>query len=384
MEATPIGTQLFTYGSADAPVHLRSGASLDSVTVAYETYGTLNAAKDNAVLVFHALTGSQHAAGIVTDVPAAGDRWTDDVHIGWWDGFIGPGAAIDTNELFVICANFLGGCYGTTGPSSTNPATGLAYGGSFPRVTFADMVDTQVEVVRFLGIEQLRAVVGGSVGGFMAVSLATRYPDLVDIVIPIASGLRVTELQTLHNFEQIAAIMSDPGFRGGDYYGQRGPIDGLRLARMISHKTFVSLDALADRARSEVASRSGPGGYALGNSLESYMWHQGSKFVERFDANSYLKIVEAWQSVDLTAEAGVDSHEDLFTRSGDQRYMVFSIDSDVCFYPEEQRNLSTTLKHVGIRHRHITVHSDKGHDSFLTDPQLFAPHVRDTLLNPWT
>lgn len=384
METTPIGTELFTYGSADAPVRLRSGASLDSVTVAYETYGTLNAAKDNAVLVFHALTGSQHAAGIVTDVPAAGDRWTEDVHIGWWDGFIGPGAAIDTDELFVVCANFLGGCYGTTGPSSTNPLTGAPFGSSFPAITFADMVDTQVELVRSLGIERLRAVVGGSVGGFMAVSLATRYPDLVDIVIPIASGLRVTELQTLHNFEQITAIISDPGFHGGDHYGQVGPIDGLRLARMISHKTFVSLDALADRARSEVPSSSGPEGYALSNNLESYMWHQGTKFVERFDANSYLSIMEAWQSVDLAGEAGVETHEDLFARSGDQRYMVFSIDSDVCFYPEEQRKLSTTLKHVGIRHRHITVHSDRGHDSFLTDPQLFAPHVRDTLLNPWT
>ena len=383
MATSPIGTQLFTYGSAESPVTLRGGESLGSITVAFETYGTLNEAKDNAVLVFHALTGSQHAAGVVADVPEAGERWTDDVHIGWWDGFIGSGAAIDTDELFVVCANFLGGCYGTTGPSSTNPSTGEPYGSAFPSVTFADMVDTQVELVRSLGIERLRAVVGGSVGGFMAVSLATRYPDLVDIVIPMASGLRVTELQTLHNFEQITAIVSDPGFANGDYYGSPGPIDGLRLARMISHKTFVSLDALADRARSEVASSDGPDGYALSSNLESYMWHQGSKFVQRFDANSYLRIMDAWQSVDLVGEAGVDGYEDLFARSGDQRYMVFSIDSDVCFYPEEQRILSTTLKRAGIRHRHITVHSDRGHDSFLTDPQLFAPHVRDTLLNPW-
>jgi len=384
MTTTASGTQSFTYGSEAAPIRLRGGGSLDSVTVAYETYGTLNAAKDNAVLVFHALTGSQHASGVVTDVPEAGERWTEDVHVGWWDGFVGPGAAIDTDELYVVCVNFLGGCYGTTGPSSTNPATGAPYGSAFPTVTFADMVDTQVELIRHLGIERLRAAVGGSVGGFMAVSLATRYPDLVDIVIPIASGLRVTELQTLHNFEQITAIVTDPGFEGGDYYQGPGPVDGLRLARMISHKTFVSLDALADRARSGIASSSGPDGYEATNSLESYMWHQGSKFVRRFDANSYLRIMQAWQSVDLAAEAGVETAEELFARSGDQRYMVFSIDSDVCFYPEEQRNLSRALKHVGIRHRHITVHSDKGHDSFLTDPQLFAPHVRDTLLNPWT
>lgn len=383
MAKSPVGTQTFTYGSASAPIGLRGGGSLESVTVAYETYGALNPARDNAVLVFHALTGSQHAAGVITEVPEAGGRWTEEINVGWWDGFIGPGAAMDTDELFVVCANYLGGCYGTTGPSSPDPATGSPYGSSFPQVTFADMVDTQVELIRHLGIERLRAVVGGSVGGFMAVSLATRYPELVDIVIPIASGLRVTELQTLHNFEQVSAIMSDPRFSGGDYYGTAGPRDGLRLARMISHKTFVSLDALAARARSEVAPTSGPDGYVLSSNLESYMWHQGTKFVERFDANSYLRIMEAWQSVDLRAEAGVDSYEDLFSQSGDQRYMVFSIDSDVCFYPEEQRTLSTALKHVGIRHRHITVHSDKGHDSFLTDPQLFAPHVRDTLLNTW-
>jgi homoserine O-acetyltransferase len=383
METSPVGTQTFTYGSPGAPILLRGGGALDSITVAYETYGQLNDAADNAVLVFHALTGSQHASGVVTDVPEADGRWTDEINVGWWDGFIGPGSAIDTDELFVVCANYLGGCYGTTGPSSRSPATGSPYGSTFPHVTFADMVDSQVELVRHLGIQRLRAVVGGSVGGFMAISLATRYPDLVDIVIPIASGLRVTELQTLHNFEQISAIVSDPGFAGGDYYGTPGPIDGLRLARMISHKTFVSLDALAQRARSEVPASSGPDGYHLTSNLESYMWHQGTKFVERFDANSYLRIMEAWQSVDLRAEAGVDTFEDLFQQSGDQRYMVFSIDSDVCFYPEEQRTLSTTLKHSGIRHRHITVHSDKGHDSFLTDPQLFAPHLRDTLLNPW-
>jgi homoserine O-acetyltransferase len=218
----------------------------------------------------------------------------------------------------------------------------------------------------------------------MGISLATRYPDLVDIVIPIASGLEVTELQTLHNFEQITAIVADPGFHGGDYYASHGPRDGLRLARMIGHKTFVSLDALADRARAEVESDDGPDGYDLTNNLESYMWHQGTRFVDRFDANSYLRIMEAWQTVDLLAEAGVDSFDDLFARGGSQRYMVFSIDSDVCFYPQEQRRLSATLKAAGVRHRHITVHSDKGHDSFLLEPELFAPHLRDTLLNPWS
>lgn len=365
------------------PVRLRSGESLPSVDVAYETYGELNDAADNAVLVFHALTGSQHAAGRSREAPPGVERWTDEMQAGWWDAFIRPGGPIDTNELFVVCANVLGGCYGSTGPSSIDPRTGVRYGRSFPEVTFSDMVDVQTRLLDHLGIRRLRAAIGGSVGGFMAMSLATRYPERVDTVIPIASGLGVTELQTLHNFEQIAAIVTDPGFADGDYYGGAGPVDGLRLARMIGHKTFVSLDALAERARSEVRADDGPSGYGLTNNLESYMWHQGSKFVERFDANSYLRIMRAWQTVDLCAEAGVGSFDELFEGTSDQRYMVFSIDSDVCFYPEEQRRLAAAVRAAGMAVRHITVHSEKGHDSFLLEPELFAPHLRDTLLSGW-
>lgn len=381
---TSNGTQIFTFGSPAEPFVLRHGGSLASVDVAYETYGALNQARDNAVLVFHALTGSQHAAGVTEHVDVEGVKWTEELHLGWWDDFIGPGKAIDTDELFVICANYLGGCYGSTGPASTDPATGRPYGSTFPEVTFADMVDVQVKLLEHLGVDRLRAVTGGSVGGFMALSLATRYPDLVEIVIPIASGLEVTSLQTLHNFEQIAAIVADPRFAGGDYYDGEPPNDGLRIARMIGHKTFVSLSALGERARSEVESDDGPQGYGLSNNLESYMWHQGSKFVDRFDANSYLTIMRAWQTFDLLAESDVETFADLFEPSGEQRYMVFSIDSDVCFYPEEQRALSTELKRAGLQRRHITVHSEKGHDSFLLESELFAPHLRDTLLNPWT
>jgi len=384
MTTTNPSNGTFTFGSPDVPFVLRTGGRLPVVDVAYETHGVLNEAKDNAVLLFHALTGSQHAAGLLEDLPAAGGRWTDEMQVGWWDGFIGPGLALDTDELFVICANYLGGCYGSTGPSSVDPLTGQAYGSTFPSVTFADMVDAQVELVRDFGIERLRAVIGGSVGGFMAISLATRYPELVEFVIPIAAGLVVTELQTLHNFEQITAIVTDPDFAGGDYYGSNPPTDGLRLARMIGHKTFVSLDALAERARSEVDANDGPAAYPLTNNLESYMWHQGEKFVDRFDANSYLRIMQAWQTFDLVAEAGVSSFDELFSGSADQRYMVFSIDSDVCFYPQEQRTMSAVLKASNVPHRHITVHSEKGHDAFLLEPELFAPHLRDTLLNPWS
>jgi homoserine O-acetyltransferase len=377
-------TQFFTFASSDDPFVTRSGERFDEVTVAYETYGALNTDRSNAILVFHALTGSQHAAGLNPAVPVVGDRWTEECQSGWWDGFVGPGSALDTDRFFVVCANYLGSCYGSTGPASIEPATGRPYGSRFPRVTFADIVDTQVRLLDHLGIGKLHAVVGASTGGLLTMSLATRYPDLVDIVIPIASGTRVTALQTIHNFEQITAIENDPNFNNGDYYDGPPPHDGLRLARMIGHKTFVSLAAMKERARYETIGRSeGPGTYRIANPVESYMWHQGAKFIARFDANSYLRITEAWQHFDLAAEAGVDDEAELFTRSKHQRYMLFTIDSDVCFYPEEQADLARYLKLADVPHRRITVHSEKGHDSFLLEPALFAPHLTDTLTNDW-
>jgi homoserine O-acetyltransferase len=377
-------TEFFTFASRDNPFRLKSGGELSEVTIAYETYGELTPEHDNAVLVFHALTGSQHAAGFTPSVPGVGERWTDECQEGWWDRFIGPDKAIDTNRFFVITANYVGGCYGSTGPSSTNPDTGKPHGSAFPTVGFCDTVDANVALVEHLGIERLHAVIGASTGGVMCLSLATRYPDLVDIVIPIASGVELTGLQTLHNFEQIVAIESDPAFVGGDYYGRsEHPDDGLALARMIGHKTFISLDFLEERAHTETLDGDGPGSYRIRDPLESYMWHQGSKFVSRFDANSYLLNMKAWQTVDLVEEAGVENLTDLFSRCAHQRYMVFSIDSDVCFYPEEQDVLEFHLKAAGVPHRRITVHSEKGHDSFLLEPGLFAPHLTDTLVNPW-
>jgi homoserine O-acetyltransferase len=377
-------TKFFRFASADDPFRLKSGGELPEVTIAYETYGGLTPQRDNAVLVFHALTGSQHAAGFNPSVPGVERRWTDECQAGWWDSFIGPNKAIDTNRFFVIVANYVGGCYGSTGPSSINPVTGNPYGSAFPKVGFCDMVDADIRLLEHLGIERLHAVIGASTGGIMCLSLATRYPDMVDIVIPIAAGTRLTSLQTLHNFEQIAAIESDPAFAGGDYYANgEQPVGGLALARMIGHKTFISLGFLKERALSETPEGDGPGTYNIENPLESYIWHQGRKFIGRFDANSYLVNMHAWQTFDLAAEAGVGSFAELFGRSSDHHYMLFSIDSDVCFYPEEQEELSGHLKAAGVRHRHVTVHSEKGHDSFLLEPRLYAPHLSDTLTNPW-
>jgi homoserine O-acetyltransferase len=353
-----VATRFADVATPEEPLTLSNGERLDRVTLAYEVYGDLRA--NNVVLLFHALSGSQHAAGISPAVPGV--------------------RALDTDHLAVVCVNYLGGCYGSTGPSSIDPATGRPYGSRFPQVSFGDIVDSQVRLLRTLGVGRLHAVVGASIGGLMALDLATRYPDLVDVVVPIASGIEVTPLQEIHNFEQIAAITNDPAFRGGDYELQR-PDRGLALARMIGHKTYVSLNAMQARARREVtANGSGPIGPLATTPLESYMAHQGDAFVRRFDANTYLQIIRAWQAFELGA--GLPTAR-VLERSRNQRYMIFSIDSDVSFYPDEQDAMARALAAAGVAHRRITVHSDKGHDAFLLEPELFTPHLRAALNGPW-
>ncbi len=375
-----VETRFFSFGSVADPFVLSSGASLPGVTLAYETYGTLAPDASNAVLVFHALTGSQHAAGVNRHVPGIGGRWTEDNHGGWWDGLIGPGRAVDTDRWFVVCANYLGGCYGSTGPDSLHPGTGERWAGAFPAVTFADMVDAHIPLLEHLGISRLRAVMGGSTGGLMVLSLATRYPDLVDVVIPVASGPRVTDQQMISNFEQIAAVHGDSRFNGGDYHAGEPPAAGLSLARMIQHKTFVSVPALRDRIIPGLPDGdAGPGGYRLTDPLESYMWHQGRKFAHRFDANSLLRIIGAWQSFDLAADAGVDDLADVFTRCKQQQFLVFSVDSDGCFTPAEQEELLGYLDLADVAHTGVTIHSDRGHDSFLVEQRLYAEHIAGAL-----
>ncbi len=356
---------------------LAAGGELAGFELAYETYGELNSARDNAVLVFHAMTGSQHAAGWRDAVPGVGGLWTDECREGWWDGFVGEGKAVDTRKFFVICANYLGGCYGSTGPGSVAPATGRAYGSAFPRVTLPDIVASQMALVDSLGIERLNAVVGASVGGMLALELATRWPERVRTVIPISTGLAVTPLQRILNLEQAFAIEADPAFCGGDYYDGARPDRGLALARMIAHKTFISLGTLTERARGEVVRGGGElTSYGVSSPEESYMLHQGRKFVRRFDANSYLRILEAWQRFDLLAGSGAASLGELFERCRGQRYLTFSIDSDVSFYPEEQAEMVGVLKGAGVETVRMTVHSQKGHDSFLLEPELYTPMLQ--------
>ncbi len=372
-------TKFLEIATAEEPFVLKNGSKVGPVTIAYETYGTLTPEKDNAILLFHALSGSQHAAG-VDPIGPNNQFWNDECHEGWWDAFIGPGKTLDTNKYFIICCNHLGGCYGTTGPASIDPATGKPYGRSFPYPTISDIVDSQLRVVEHFGIKKLLAAIGGSIGGFCVMNLAVRYPDFVRCVIPIASGLRATVLSKALNFEQIFAIAEDPNFHGGDYYDGEPPWRGLALARMISHKTFVSLKILESRARSEIIQPTDVlSGYLLEHKTESYMLHQGKKFIKRFDANSYLRIITAWQAFDLPKELAGGDAVKAFTVCKDQKWMIFSINSDVCFYVEEQAEIEACLKANNIDYQYITVNSDKGHDSFLIDSDLFSPHMVFTL-----
>jgi homoserine O-acetyltransferase len=371
-----IETKFLTFGSEDDPFVTADGGSLSSVTISYETYGELNASRGNAILLFHALSGSQHAAGLNTAVPGTGDRWTEENHHGWWDNFIGPGRALDTTKYFVICANFLGSCYGSTGPASIDPATGKPYGSKFPRVAIHDIVRSQLPLLAHLGIEKLHAVIGASLGGMCALDFAFHLPERVSNVIPVATGLRAHGLQQMHNLEQIIAITRDPDFRGGDYYGTPGPVHGLALARMISHKTFFYSDVLEERARVDIVQPEiDIPWYRISSVLESYMLYQGQKFVRRFDANSYLRIIDAWQQFDLFKDAKTSGTHPLFARCTGQQYLVFTIDSDCCFYPDYQTEICVELKKAGVPHLRLTVHSEKGHDSFLLEPKLYTPHL---------
>lgn len=368
-----VQTQFFHSNQSFALVE---GGELAGLQLAYETYGRLASDGSNAILLFHAMTGSQHAAGVNPFVPGLSVQWTEGCQEGWWDRFIGPGKALDTDRYFIICVNHLGGCYGSTGPSSINPETGRPYGRAFPFITTTDILRSQMLLLESLGISRLLAAIGGSIGGLLSLELAVRYPHWVRGVVPIASGSTVTNLQRLLNLEQILAIQNDPHFAGGDYYGGDRPDSGLALARMIAHKTFISLKAIEERARDEVIHpEETPLGYRLRTSQESYMLHQGRKFTQRFDANSYLRIVEAWQSFDLLRDEPGASRVALFRRLKGLRFLLFSIDSDVCFYPEEQEQLAAELKAAGVRYLRSTVHSDKGHDSFLLEPELFSAQL---------
>lgn len=343
------------------PLVLDSGAQLTDVRVAYQTYGTLNADKSNAILVCHALTGDQYAAAVH---PLTGKP-------GWWHLMIGDGLVIDTSRYFVICANILGGCLGTTGPKETNPATGRPWGLDFPVITIADMVRLQVALIDHLGIGQLFAVVGGSMGGMQVLEWAASYPSRVFAAAPIATAAHHTAQNIAFHEVGRQAIMADPDWCGGDYLSQdKTPRRGLAVARMAAHITYLSEPALHRKFGRKLQNRDQVTfGFDADFQVESYLRHQGIQFVERFDANSYLYITRAMDYFDLAARHGGQLANAY--RGTSTRFCVISFTSDWLYPTANSREIVRALNAVAANVSFAEITSDAGHDAFLLDEPEF-------------
>ncbi|HWK13547.1 MAG TPA: homoserine O-acetyltransferase [Rhizobiaceae bacterium] len=361
-EAERPSSEVLVFGP-DKPLRLEAGGELSPFQIAYQTYGALNEAHSNAILVCHALTGDQHVANAhpVTGKP------------GWWDVLVGPGRIIDTDRFFVICSNVIGGCMGSTGPASINPATGTPYGLDLPVITIRDMVRAQAMLVDHFGIDRLFAVVGGSMGGMQVLEWAASYPERVFAALPIATGARHSAQNIAFDEVGRQAVMADPDWHGGKYFehGLR-PEKGLAVARMAAHITYLSESALTRKFGRNLQDREKlTFGFDADFQIESYLRHQGMTFVDRFDANSYLYLTRAMDYFDLAADHGGQLARAFSgTRT---RFCLVSFTSDWLFPTEESRSVVHALNAAGASVSFVEIETDRGHDAFLLDePELFA------------
>ncbi len=375
-----VQTKFATLFVPPKPLTLEGGQQLGPITVAYETYGELTRANDNAVFVCHALTGDAHVAG---------KHAADSRKSGWWDGLVGPGKALDTNKYFVICANVLGGCQGTTGPSCRSPETGEPYGLRFPFITVGDIVEVHAALVRYLGIDTLLGVIGGSLGGMQVLDWVARYPEMVRCAICLASAAKLSAQGIAFNAVGRRAITADPQFHNGNYYGddpskygEVGPRFGLALARMVAHITYLS-EASIERKFGRDLQHSDTLAYDLQSEtefkIESYLHYQGKRFIERFDANSYLYLTRAMDYFDLAQRYG--SLQQALGRTN-ARFLITSYHSDWLFPSSQSREI---VKNLVETRRHVTyleLESVFGHDSFLIEieqlEELMTPLLSET------
>lgn len=349
--------QYFTCADSPNKLVLESGAELGPIDISYETYGELSEDKDNAILITHAFSGDPHVAGHY-----ASDNENDKP--GWWDFLVGPGKGIDTNKYFVICSNILASCNGTTGPASINPETKKPYATSFPMVTIGDMVSTQKLLIDHLGIKQLLAVIGGSVGGMQALEWSLRYPEMIGGVIPIATTMRHSALAIAFNEIARQAIMSDPNWNKGNYYEGNRPDTGLAVARMVGHVTYLSDDAMRRKFGRKLQDKENFSfGFDADFQVESYLRYQGNKFVKRFDANSLLYITKAadyFDIVDRIKTSGQNPDENNLPK-----FLVLSYTSDWLYPTYQAKDLVKALKRSGRDVSFCEIESDCGHDAFL-------------------
>lgn len=363
-EALSPSSKVALFGK-DKPLQLDAGVSLSPFQIAYETHGELNANKSNAVLICHALTGDQYCANEqpVTKKP------------GWWETLIGPGKPIDTDRYFVICSNVLGGCLGTTGPASIDEATGMPYGLDFPVLTIADMVRAQAMLIDHLGIDTLFSVVGGSMGGMQVLQWASSYPSRVFSAIPMATGAKHTSQNIAFHEVGRQAIMADPNWHGGNYAATNDvPSKGLAVARMTAHITYLSEPALQRKFGRQLQNRDNVSfGFGADFQIESYLRHQGSSFVDRFDANSYLYMTRAMDYFDLAADNdGKLANAFLGTST---RFCLMSFTSDWLFPTSESRDVVHALNATGASVSFVEIESDKGHDAFLLEEPVMINTV---------
>jgi len=351
-----VRTKKVTFDQPGQELALEGGGELGPFTVAYETYGTLSERKDNAILVTHALSGDAHAAG---------RHSANDERVGWWDMLIGPGKALDTRRYFVICSNVIGGCNGSTGPASENPATGRPYGTDFPIITIADMVNAQAMLLDHLGIAKLLAAVGGSMGGMQVLEWAIAHPERVHLCVPMATAARQPTQAIAFNEVGRQAIMADPNWAGGHYYGKTAPRKGLSVARMVGHITYLSDEAMQEkfgRRLRDIHDYSFT--FSADFEVESYLRHQGLAFTDRFDANTYLYITRALDYFDLSR-----AHDSLTTafRDAKARFLVLAFSSDWLHPPYQLKEIVSALR---ATHKHVSyyeVESHYGHDAFLLE-----------------
>jgi homoserine O-acetyltransferase len=356
-----VETKTTTLFAPPNELKLANSRRLGPITVAYETYGTLSPQRDNATFVCHALTGDAHAAGFRSKEDLAARK------AGWWDGFIGPGKGLDTDKYFVICASALGGCQGTTGPSSICPQTGEPWGPDFPVIQIPDIVDVHAELVRSLGIERLLSVVGGSLGGMQVLEWAARYPERIASAFVLASCPRMSAQGIAFNAVGRSAIFHDPNFKDGRYDRDHGPRTGLALARMLAHITYLSEESIEHKFGRKLQDIDELAFDLIKETefqVESYLNYQGKRFVERFDANSYLYLTKAMDYYDLAQSYG--SIENAFAASR-ARFLVVSYDSDWLYPTRQSKEIVGALISAGKHVSFIELHSAKGHDTFLIE-----------------
>ena len=393
--AGSVGTVETRFLDLPTPLTLDCGRTLHPVRIAYETYGTLSPARDNVILVCHALSGDAHAAGFAKTPPpesardgfGAEDRdGSAGRGLGWWDGMIGPDKAFDTNHFFVVSTNLLGGCRGTTGPSSTNPATGRPYGSDFPVITVADMVRGERAFLEALGITRLAAVAGGSLGGMQALEWAVLYPDCVDAIVVIASTHALQPQGVAWNAVARNAIMADPDWQGGHYYGTgRAPNAGMGVARMVGHITYLSAKSLGDKfgRRLQFADDIR---YTIAEpefEVENYLRHQAQSFVKRFDANTYLYTSRALTYFDLARQYGRGRLADA-VGSVRARTLLIAFSSDWLYPPSGSEELAGALR---ARDKHVELHvieAPYGHDCFLLEEARQTPMIQQFLAGQTT